>query len=454
VVHRQGKARGKALVRNHYLRLALESTLPLASCRPFFKGSTFGNVLDDFTETERTEVHAALEGGFHLQEPHAWNLAGTARMTHASYRGMPFNRARTDLDLSNLALDFLNGTTELDFRNYELSRAYKGVKTGNAKVKLVRYDCLAKTVILDGIEGNFWPAPVLRMFAPRVADNLELYRFHVPPALQVDGVIDVTPRGRTDVKASFRSNDAATYQFLDRPLTLTSPSGNVRVQDNQITVNDLKFKTFGGQVDAQLTHTPNRGGTLGGEFRWTKLSLSDIGALYDFDAMGGGDLTGRIEFTTAANSAANMNGKGLIGLENGELFSVPIFGPLSPLLSAILGDRLSGVQHARSAFCTFKIRDGELSTTDFRTATSSLAFTGDARVNLDKRTLDMTMRMNAQGLFGVITLPLRPFYGLFQFRGRGELKHPEWENVMFTSPPEEQKDALLNPPKARVIGEP
>jgi len=455
IAHRGGKAHGKALVRDGRLRLALDSTLPLASCRPFFTGSVFGGVLDDFAETARTAVDVTLEGGFELAEPHDWRLTGHARMTHASYRGTPFNWAQTDLDLSPRALDFLNGTVEFDYRNYELARAYKGVKTGHAKVKLVRYDCLARTVIIEGVDGGFWPAPVLRMFAPAVADNLELYRFHVPPALKVDGVIDVTPRGRTDVRATFRCDDQATYTFLDRPLTLENPSGNVRVQDTQVAINDLKFGTFGGRVDARLTHTPNRNaGTLAGEIRWTRLSLNQIGELYEFDAKGGGDLTGRLEFTTGAGSAATMNGRGLIGLENGQLFSVPIFGPLSPLLSTVLSDRNSGIQHARDAFCTFAIRDGELSTADFRTATSSLAFTGDARVDLVQRTLDMTLRMNARGLFGVITLPLRPFYGLFQFRGRGELKHPEWENVMFTSPPEEQKDALLNPPKARVVGEP
>ena len=63
----------------------------------------------------------------------------------------------------------------------------------------------------------------------------------------------------------------------------------------------------------------------------------------------------------------------------------------------------------------------------------------------------MTMRMNAKGLLGIITLPLRPFYGMFQFRGTGPLKDTKWENVMFTSPPPEQQDLLKVAPKARVV---
>jgi hypothetical protein len=78
-------------------------------------------------------------------------------------------------------------------------------------------------------------------------------------------------------------------------------------------------------------------------------------------------------------------------------------------------------------------------------------FTGDATADLNRTTLDMTIRMNARGLLGVITLPLKPFYGLFQFRGTGPLKEPKWDNVMFTSPPESQKERLLAPPRARDI---
>jgi hypothetical protein len=135
----------------------------------------------------------------------------------------------------------------------------------------------------------------------------------------------------------------------------------------------------------------------------------------------------------------------------GELFSVPIFGPLSPLLAAIL-DRKAGFQQASQAFCTFKVRDGVLSTRDFYTDTSSLVFTGDGSADLNRKTLDMTIRMNARGFLGLITLPFKPVVdGLFQFRGTGPLKQPKWDNVMFTSPPDDESDKLLKPPpKARV----
>ena len=131
-----------------------------------------------------------------------------------------------------------------------------------------------------------------------------------------------------------------------------------------------------------------------------------------------------------------------------------MFGPLSGVISKVLDDKRAGFERAKSAFCTFDIREGILRTRDFQSATSSLTFTGDGEVDLDKKAIDFTIRLNARGLLGLITLPLRPFYGLFQFRGTGNFEKTVWENVHFTSPPAEQNNLLLEPPpKAQVIEE-
>ena len=97
------------------------------------------------------------------------------------------------------------------------------------------------------------------------------------------------------------------------------------------------------------------------------------------------------------------------------------------------------------------INDGVLSTADFSTSTRSLNFAGDGSIDMRDRTIDMTMRLNARGLLGFLTLPLRPFSGLFQFRGTGPLKSPEWKHMKFTTPGGRQNEILLAPPKARVV---
>jgi len=455
ISRRDGQATGKMLLQDRYVRFALHTNLPIGVGRPFFVNHPFGPVLNDFGDNERTREETELEFAFDLDEPKSWICTGHAKMDHGSYRNIPVVTAQTDFVLNHRELDFKNGSAEFDYRAYPMQHAHQGATSGPVKVKRVRYDAETALVELVGVEGTIWPAPVLRMFAKDVANHLETYRFHQPPNLVANGVIDTKPKGRTDLHVVFKSGSPADYDFLGETLVLDSPSGDVRVQNNKVTVSGLEFSAFGGPVRASLLSAPGRNGAgeLNGEFSWTKVSFNEIASKYGFETRSGGLVTGRIEFSTALNAIDTMNGKGLVGLEDGELFSVPIFGPLSPLVSGILADKRAGFEKAGDAFCTFTIRDGILRTNDFKTATPSMVFTGDAKIDLPKLVIDMTMRMNARGLLGIITLPLRPFYGLFQFHGVGPLKKPTWENVMFTSPPEDQKEMLLNPPKATIIDE-
>jgi hypothetical protein len=214
-------------------------------------------------------------------------------------------------------------------------------------------------------------------------------------------------------------------------------------------VADLKLNAFDGPVAASFNYD---NGKLTGETSWTKLSLPALASTYGFHSKGGGDVTGRLDFSITDGRVKTMTGEGLFALDKTELFSVPMFGPLSQVMSAVLNDRRAGSERAKSAYCTFGISDGIMRIRNFQTSTTSLAFVGEGEVDLSERTLDMTMRMNARGLLGLLTLPLRPFYGMFQFRGTGPLKDPKWENVMFTTPSDEQRDTLQAVPKARAVG--
>jgi hypothetical protein len=259
----------------------------------------------------------------------------------------------------------------------------------------------------------------------------------------------VTPQGRTSLDVSFSTTGAANYRFLGEETTLSQPSGKVAIRNDRVTVDNLELEAFDGPVKAHFDFKGK--GKLSGDLNWTKLSIPALASTYGFQMKGGGKITGRIEFEITDGQVETMAGDGLLALENTELLSVPIFGPLSPLISGVLGDRRAGFERARSAFCNFKIKDGSLNTRDFQTSTTSLIFLGDGSVDLKERTIDMIVRMNARGLLGLITLPLRPFYGMFQFRGTGPLKDTKWENVMFTSPPADQGNLLQPPPKAKII---
>ncbi|MCX6874998.1 MAG: hypothetical protein NTW21_14495 [Verrucomicrobia bacterium] len=449
VTRADGEARGKVMIQWPVVRMALKTTLPIAVYRPFFRDHPLGDVLTDFGARAHATVKVALEGGFDATDKQSWAFTGSGHVENVTYRGVPVDSAKCEMALDHHALDFSKGTVVFNYQDYPLRKAFAGPTSGTIHAGRVRYDSDRKTVTVEDVAGSVWAAPVLRLFAPAIADSLEVYRFHRPPRLSAAGVIDVTPQGRTALNVGFRSSDPAEYVFLGKNLTLDQSSGKVGVHGSAVRIDDLAVTTFDGPVAARLKIENSR--HLSGEFRWSDLSMSALNSTYGFNMKGGGTVTGRLEFALLQDKVETMSGSGLLAVEGSELFSAPIAGPLSPLIAAVLGDRSVGFERARDAFCTFTIKDGIVQTKDLHTSTTSLVFAGDGAVDLKKRTLDMTMRVDARGLLGIVTLPLRPFAGLFQFRGTGALENPEWNHAGFTQPPPEQNAILSIPPKARVV---
>lgn len=444
-----GEAKGKLLIDGPLRRVAIESTLPAKVFHPFFIGQPLAKVINDFSERKGAKCHVVLEGTSNAEDRHAWHYEGKASVENMNFRGVPLESAACDLKLNHHELDFSNGTVVFNYNDYPLRDAFNGKRTGTAEIERIRYNAPEKIVEVVNVRGPFWAAPLVRLFAAKVADDLEAYRFHQPPNIRGSGKVDVTPTGRTSLDIDFDSDSAANYIFLGKDITLTKPSATIAIRNRSVLIDKLKAGTFNGEVKSRYDFPGD--GKLIGEMSWTSLSIPELSNTYGFNMKGGGEVTGRIGFTMANRDVTTMNGDGLLAMENTELFSVPMFGPLSPVVSTVLNNRNAGFEHAANAFCNFTIRNGILSTRDFNTSTKSLSFTGDGSVNLDTQAFDMTMRMNARGLLGIITLPLKPFYGMFQFRGTGPLKKPNWENVMFSPPPAPEPAESAAPPKAQGI---
>lgn len=447
-----GSAEAKALVRGNLVKIALTSTIPAKHYQPFFKGLPLEKVIRDFSEDKDPSIEITLEGSFDITDKYSWQYTGSGWLKNMSYRGVPVNYAACSFELDRHKLDFFDGNVKFDYSDYTMRKDFGGPSSGEVKVGRIRYDAGdQKTVTVENVVGDIWAAPLIRLFAPKIADSIEVYRFHKPPSLSANGIVDITPARRTNLTVNFKSSDPADYEFLGENITVDNPTGIVKVLGKKVEISDLTLEAFAGPVSAEFTHTGKS--RLSGEISYSALSLAGISSTYGFGMKGGGKVTGRIDFSILGGDVGTMDGKGLLGLEKAELFSVPVFGPLSSVMSKVLNDDRAGFERAKSAFCTFTIDDGVLSTRDFRTATTSVTFAGDGKVDLDNDEVDFTVRVNARGLLGLITLPLRPFTGLFQFQGTGPIKDTVWENVRVTPPLEEQEEILLedDPPKAVIV---
>ena len=76
-------------------------------------------------------------------------------------------------------------------------------------------------------------------------------------------------------------------------------------------------------------------------------------------------------FKIPIDEPQKWNGEGNISLTQGNVFSIPILGPISPIISSVLLEPKAGYSVAKSAKATFKTRNGLMNLIDFQALTPS-----------------------------------------------------------------------------------
>src|SRR5205814_770838 len=104
---------------------------------------------------------------------------------------------------------------------------------------------------------------------------------------------------------------------------------------------------------------------------------------------------------------------------------IPVFGPLSSLLSAIIPK--AGYSIARQATASFQVSDGIIKTDDFKVQGNLFGMRGHGLLYFIEDKLDFDIRVDASGP-GVL---LTPMYSLFEYKGDGKLSKPRWHPKNF-----------------------
>ena len=127
-------------------------------------------------------------------------------------------------------------------------------------------------------------------------------------------------------------------------------------------------------------------------------------------------MSGSYDFTGLGSDPRTMRGGGKVEVTNGDVFAIPIFGPLSGILNHIVPG--SGYSIAHQASATFKINDGIIHTDDFEAASTFFSMLGHGDIHFLDDKLDFDVRLNMKGP-GVL---LTPVYKLFEYTGEGQLE--------------------------------
>ncbi|MGJ8673421.1 hypothetical protein [Rubritalea sp.] len=470
VEHDLGKLTGRLIIKDRLIRYNMVSSLPAHVYFPFIKLDLLRDYLSRITFTDKSYIDVHSSGSINQDDLKDWNSQGHAVLRNFKKNGVPISHATGKYRLDRASATFSDLTATFDYTNYALKRVNNGPKSGTLTAKKLHFEWVKKLALIEQARGSAWPAPVLNLFAPKIGEHLEQYRFHSPPSLNCSGRVSWTTEknNSTDLTIDFTSKGITDYRFLGEDLPLENVKASVRVLPDKVEVNNLSGKAFSGALNGYIHVIPSSS-YYKGKFTENNAQLSEVSSIYGLKGLDQGRVTADFSFSGQGSDITTLDGSGKLSLKDADLMAVPLFGPLSKLVDGVLSSaaRRDTLLHekANNLDCTFTARNGVFYTKDLSSMTQSTVFTGEGWINCDSLTLDLTIRMNYRGLMGLAEVPMkiielpvqalnkiftgRNVEGLRQFHGTGKLSKPNWQFAPFQSPSDGKRDPIFRRPTNR-----
>ena len=359
-------------------------------------------------EVQFTDVpEITFEAAGRKLDPASLTGRGTLKLGRTSIHDSPMDGATADLSYGGLALTLSNITV----------RRPEGSGSG-----AFTYDFGKNQVRLDGIRSTMNPFNVLQWADPNVAKETLPYRFKGPPEAMVSGTIALKDPEATRLTADFNAPQGLDYDLLDRTLNFGAAAGRLQFAGRRIDVDVPSARLFGGSVKLNaIVATGQPGARQEMRVQLDKVNFETLTRLYFDYKDSQGVVSGRYDFSFVPGQQREMRGRGNLLVENGNVFAIPVLGPLSLLLDAIIPG--TGYQTARRATCDFRVADGEIRTDNLDILGQGFSMIGQGSLFFIEDRMDFSVRVNAQGVPGLLLYPVSK---LFEYVSDGKMTEPQW----------------------------
>jgi hypothetical protein len=408
VRHESGDLTADLLDAPNDFRFNLESTINPAAVRAIAPAD-LQNFLGEWEWPRSPAVRFAIRGPSH--DAQTWTGEGTVALHRSRFRGVWMNSANADVRFGNGALTFQNLRVTRD----------EGIGTG-----AFTYDFAKHEVRLEHVSTTLRPTDAIYWIEPKLYKIVAPYKFHAPPHLTASGV--VTFHGRRDTHLEINVDGAAgmDYVFVGKTLAFDHVHGHLLITDDRVQLQGVEGELFGGKVGVAADiitaeHDPRHHALVTVE----GVDFPRLTDLYFKFQTARGLMSGTYDFDGVGDNARLMQGTGNIKVANGDVFAIPVFGPLSAFVGAIFPGR--GYSIAKQATASFTIRDGIIHTDDFKVSGKAFGMLGHGDIHFLDNKLDFDVRISASGAGAVLT----PVYKLFEYKGEGSFTKPNWHPKRF-----------------------
>jgi len=392
-------------------RLNIESTMAPRAARAL-ASPDLAEFLRQWDWQHSPTVRLAIRGPD--RHPENWRGNGTVAFDRARFRGVWMNSATSRIHFADGALTF---------EDFHVARD-EGVGTGT-----FTYDFKKHEVRVSNIKSSLHPAEAIFWIEPKLWKTVSPYKFRRPPILTANGLYQFRGGKNTRLEIKVDGGNGMDYEFLGKTLPFDRISGRLLLTNDRLQIVDLRGALFSGIVSGNANISLAKGNPryhaslalTGVDFpRLTNLYFS----YYHYRNVRG-QLSGTYDFDGFATDTRQMYGTGKVGVTNGDVFAIPVFGPISEILNHILPG--AGYSIARDAGAKFTIKDGIIHSDNFNVSGQLFSILGNGDIYFLDDKLDLDVRINAKGP-GIV---LAPVYKLFEYKAEGSLKKPDWHPKRF-----------------------
>jgi hypothetical protein len=408
VRHQTGQLRADLFDAPGDFRVNLESTISPDAVRPVVAAEA-NEFLREWQWQRSPAIRMTIRGTD--RNPASWQGEGTVALSRTGFRGQWMNGA-------NARIRFADGAV-----NCEDLHVTRDEGTGSGSFT---YDFKKHEVRVSNIRSSLYPAEVIFWVDPKTWKTVVPYKFRRPPNVVANGVYQFRGGKNTRLEVKVDGASGMDYVFLGKTLPFDRVSARLLFTKDRLQITDVRADllagTLRGNADISLARNdPKYTATLSVR----EINFPRLTDLYYNYKTAQGLLLGTYEFTGLGSDWRSMRGSGRVEVSNGDVFAIPIFGPLSGILNKIVPG--SGYSIARDATANFKVENGIIHTDDFEAAGALFSMLGHGDIHFLDDKLDFNLRLDMKGP-GVL---LTPMYKLFEYAGEGSLKKPDWHPKRF-----------------------
>jgi len=419
-------------------RLRLKSTAIPTELLPIM-GKYERAVVEVMEFKDAPELEITVTG----KRPHMNDLTGRGhvRLGRTSMRGAWIDSATADIVVGDRAAKYENIRLKMD---------------GGEATGAFTYDFGRREVRLGNVKSRVMPAEILMWVDPRIAATVAVYKFLKPPYVEADGLVHMENPDLNALEVSVESKGGLDYELIGKMLRFGDTRATVNLKGQKVFADVSRSELYGGtvRVKAEISTNP-KDPTFGADLELSRIDFASITNKYFGYEKSKGVMSGKYQFTAQLRDDSSMKGTGSIRVEDGHVLAIPVFGPLSEIISTIIPG--AGHESARLATADFEIANRKISSSNLEIEGDGFSLFGSGDVRYPSGQMDMTVRINARGIPGIVLFPVSK---LLEYVSTGTVSDPQWRpkivpreffEILGMAPKDDDADA---PPPAKPSASP